>query len=659
MGATGARVRWALVAALLVSLVAAASARASDPRAARRALRADVARVPTSVTGDSVVTDADADPPSGSSSIDPALVRRVAGDMGCVIVTWANDHYRDFARSWVGNLRALGLDNFMVGAMDADLYAFLTEEGVPTWLMGSRDIAAGTVERDFGWGTKTFHQMGRDKIRLIRDLTRVDGVDVLISDIDTAWLRDPVPFFRRYPTADMLVSTDQLKSETEVMPEQTKYLRNYLSNLEIASSFDDEGLELHICHAAMNIGVMWFRSTSGARLLTEEWVRLIEADDDLWDQNAFNDLVRLGGSCSAKPPSDGSGLFRGFEGKVVVGTLPASQFANGHAFHAQRMHSAKKKDPFAVHNTFQYGGTPGKRHRMREANVWRGEDVDSRFLLRSDGSDGTDDRVGFLSYDPRLPADVDLSVFRARSWPDAKDDTFPTIASKHDPIVDAHAKLVEFQLAQLRTAVAVASSLGRVVIAPPILCGLDRVWFPHFGRFPGSQFALPFICPLDHVLAVERSQKMDLLREHSFLSHPELPDTIRRSVATVDVSLVETEAFPKFPNDTRVCLSGPGTGKDADDHSEKCGWLGVSTDPSIAKRRVVLANVTDLTPTGFAAATAGVRSSKVLHLSSITPFMKGRVGHEGWEAAYAENADVVDPDVWCCAKDGHREFAVP
>jgi hypothetical protein len=160
-------------------------------------------------------------------------------------------------------------------------------------------------------------------------------------------------------------------------------------------------------------------------------------------------------------------------------------------------------------------------------------------------------------------------------------------------------------------------------------------------------------------MAVERSQKMDLLREHSFLSHPELPDTIRRSVATVDVSLLETEAFPKFPNDTRVCASGPGTGKDADSSSEKCGWLGVSTDPSIAKRRVVLANVTDLTPSLFAAATAGVRSSKVLHLSSITPFMKGRVGHEGWEAAYAENADVVDPDVWCCAKDGHREFAVP
>ena len=62
--------------------------------------------------------------------------------------------------------------------------------------MGSRDIAKADFGRDFGWGTKTFHKMGRDKIRLIRDLTTIDGVDVLISDIDTAWLRDPTPFPR-------------------------------------------------------------------------------------------------------------------------------------------------------------------------------------------------------------------------------------------------------------------------------------------------------------------------------------------------------------------------------------------------------------------------------------------------------------------------------
>ena len=56
--------------ALLVALVAAASAHASGPRAARRVLRADV---PTSVTGSSVVTDADA----ASSSIDAAEPPRI------------------------------------------------------------------------------------------------------------------------------------------------------------------------------------------------------------------------------------------------------------------------------------------------------------------------------------------------------------------------------------------------------------------------------------------------------------------------------------------------------------------------------------------------------------------------------------------------------
>ena len=106
-----------------------------------------------------------------------------------------------------------------------------------------------------------------------------------------------------------------------------------------------------------------------------------------------------------------------------------------------------------------------------------------------------------------------------------------------------------------------------------------------------------------------------------------------------------------------------GTGKDATrwraTARETCGWLGIAADASIAKRRVAIANVTDLTPTGFAAAAAGVRSSAVLHLSAVTPFLKGQAGHAGWEEAYAENADVVDPDAWCCAKDGHREFAVP
>ena len=62
------------------------------------------------------------------------------------------------------------------------MYESLKEEfsgGVHTWLMGSQGISEEAVKNDFGWGTKNFHQMGRDKIRLIRDFTR-SGVNVLV-----------------------------------------------------------------------------------------------------------------------------------------------------------------------------------------------------------------------------------------------------------------------------------------------------------------------------------------------------------------------------------------------------------------------------------------------------------------------------------------------
>jgi hypothetical protein len=35
---------------------------------------------------------------------------------------------------------------------------------------------------------------------------------VVISDVDVMWLRDPVPFFKRFPDADVLTSTDHLAS---------------------------------------------------------------------------------------------------------------------------------------------------------------------------------------------------------------------------------------------------------------------------------------------------------------------------------------------------------------------------------------------------------------------------------------------------------------
>lgn len=37
------------------------------------------------------------------------------------MVTWANEHYLDFAISWVAGLRRIGITGYMVGAMDDDM----------------------------------------------------------------------------------------------------------------------------------------------------------------------------------------------------------------------------------------------------------------------------------------------------------------------------------------------------------------------------------------------------------------------------------------------------------------------------------------------------------------------------------------------------------
>lgn len=92
----------------------------------------------------------------------------------------------------------------MVGAMDNELLKILVDDNIPTFAMQSN-----MTTHDFGWGTKNFHLMGRKKIALIRDFTLM-GFDILVSDVDTVWMRDPIPYLQKYPEADVLTSSDHL-----------------------------------------------------------------------------------------------------------------------------------------------------------------------------------------------------------------------------------------------------------------------------------------------------------------------------------------------------------------------------------------------------------------------------------------------------------------
>ena len=515
-------------------------------------------------------------------ALDRELVELVARD-NVVLVTWANFHYLDFAENWVAHVKKCGITNYLVGAMDQEMLEALHARGIHTFSMSS-----GTPTSDFGWGTPTFFKMGQEKIQLVQTFLGF-GFETFVTDIDTAIMRDPFPLFARYPWADILVSSDGL--------------------VETDKDSNGETLEVpRLAGAAYNIGIMFFRPK--ALELVKEWVEVIMADIHYWDQQAFNDLARRGATWE----DEGHRLFKAYDGKLIMGILPTSTFANGNTFYVQHMFERLTgADPYIVHNTFQYSGTPGKRHRFREFMIWE-----------ADSEEYYDPPGGLLTYSAEIPKELlQHASGTAPTGADAFD--APTLTLNDTA---GHFSLVNWQLTRLRNAAAVATALGRVLVMPELHCGMDRWWAPHNGVIPGSGLVTPFVCPLDQVLDLEIMAKMDTekmwdeygpplrYREYSFMRNPHVPSTVKDSVAFV-----------------RVCDASM-TGGCSDDSSET-----LTSETTVPK---------GLKSDELKEALTSVESAKVLHFSDMEGFFGG-FSEEKDEAKFVRRV-VMMPSIWCCVQ---------
>ncbi|MEW5307750.1 MAG: hypothetical protein WDW36_010126 [Sanguina aurantia] len=440
-------------------------------------------------------------------------------ERGVIMVTWANHHYLDFARSWVAQVKKSGINGYLVGAMDDDMLRDLVTHNVHTWRMNT-----GMTKGDLGWGSKNFHEMGRFKIKLIKQFLDLDAtLTVVISDIDTAWVQNPMPYFDRYPTADILTSTDELRPTV----------------------MDDSLEKFPQAGSSFNIGIMLFRNTSKA--FVEDWIKALD-DPQMWDQNAFNNLARKGHLHSEAPLN----LWRGYDQKLTFGVLPCALFASGHVFFVQHKAEELGLQPYVAHATFQYSGTPGKRHRFREALLW--EDPPEYF----------DHHKGFITYTNTIPEALLLKAAEPLSGEVTRD------------MLDSHFALVNHQLLSVRAAMAVATLTGRVLIMPAIACQLDKYWGPlSGGNIPGSQFKKPFICPMDHVFDLEggwnpKRHEPDFgphieWRESSFLRNPRLSAAVSGSRVLV---------VPCRAGDAGC---GPGTGPAASKDGKTLLQLGLNS----------------------------------------------------------------------------------
>ncbi|MBA0656891.1 hypothetical protein Goklo_009216 [Gossypium klotzschianum] len=464
------------------------------------------------------------------------LVAQRAKD-NVIIVTFGNFAFMDFILTWVKHLTDLGVSNLLVGAMDTKLLKALYWKGIPVFDMGSH-----ISTDDVGWGSPIFHKMGRQKVLLINAILPF-GFELLMCDTDMVWLKNPLPYLARYPDADILTSSDQV----------------------VPTVVDDRLADWKQVGAAYNIGIFHWRPTPPAKKLAKEWIDMLLADDRIWDQNGFNELVRRQ---TGPAFDDESGIFYSYDGNLKLGILPESLFCSGHTYFVQALHQQFRLQPYALHTTFQYAGTEGKRHRLREAMVF------------FDPPEYYDAPGGFLSFRPSISKSLLLD-------------------GEHN--LESHFSLINYQMRQIRSALAIASVLNRtlyefchellvpssnksnqgktiynleihfskepmrcvVQVMPPLWCRLDRLWFPHPGALLGSLTRQPFLCPLDHVFEVNVMLR-DLpaeefgpainIREYSFLNNPFLPQRVRESWLDVQLCQEGTEDCHASSNTSRPGL---------------------------------------------------------------------------------------------------------
>ncbi|KAL2652130.1 hypothetical protein R1flu_020258 [Riccia fluitans] len=490
-----------------------------------------------------------------------------------IVVTFANHAFMGFVLSWVKSLTDKGVTNILVGAMDTELLEDLYWRGVPVFDMGSN-----MKTFDVGWGTLAFHKMGREKVILVNAFLSL-GYELLMCDTDMVWIKDPLPYLERYPAADVLTSSDAV----------------------VNTRTDDELEDWPRSPSAYNIGIVHWRPTEEAKRMAAEWKALLLSDDLIWDQNGFNDLLkkRLGPTVEADPR-----LFYAYNGELKLGILPVSIFCSGHTFFIQRLYEQLKLEPYAVHTTFQYGGTEGKRHRLREAKLFWDE------------PGYYDEPGGYLSYKPSLPESL-------------------MTGGEHS--VKTHFALVNHQLIQVRNALAVAAALNRTLVMPELWCRFDRMWFGHPGVLEGTLTPQPFLCPMDHIFEVNMMLK-DLnyeefgeairFREYSFLDNPHLPSKVKESNLTVE-----------------LCENGtPG-----------CG--GEKNNVSIPGSIRLPGNATD---TELKEAFAPYKDAKLIELSSILGVFSG-FSDKTTEERFRRRVKTYT-GIWCCVQDkdpGHICKEIP
>jgi hypothetical protein len=536
---------------------------------------------------------------------------------GAAWMTFGTAEVRDAADNWLATSRASGIDarTVLVVAFDDDFLEWCraARTARTDWAFTCADGRAGlTTRRDalrlgidsFRENTDAFNALMRAKVKCIEAVLRA-GYDLAVSDVDVAWVRNPLEYYASGQLADVDVA---VSSDSTHHFDGAAYARMERADpgsglTRYTELLDAQGERKFPLLVDMNVGIMFWRSTPNGVRLAADWTRAMHLGTNMIDQMYFNlisrtrdvGLVRafckervvvtnatrdactdtdvrappLGDAWPRTPPSYGSPELDAVD---IEGACPVDACERG-------VSDADLDGEFAdayvkgERPLYSYGGLSGSvrfavlptrlfangvtyfsfGHRL-SPNVFAVHNtyVYSGFAgkmwrFRESGLVAGEKKTRYLTPDGE---DVKVLVARFDIPRVVEDQALSARLTPRSEVPHGHIAALTWQMNRVRDALAVARVTNRTLIIPQFLCGCQR-HFHYMRNCTLGDTPLPFACPLDHVMVpVKFAEHGIRAREASYFQN-------RLKAGLPPFGLAPRVASCARDVDARACASRP------------------------------------------------------------------------------------------------------
>ncbi|KAL2510267.1 Nucleotide-diphospho-sugar transferase family protein [Forsythia ovata] len=135
-----------------------------------------------------------------------SLLSMRANQNKTIVLAVAGNSYKDMLMSWVCRLRHLQLENFLVCALDHEIYGFAVLQGLPVFKYANPPTNISFDNCHFG--TECFQKVTKVKSRVVLQILKL-GYNVLLSDVDVYWFKNPLPFLSSFGPAVLVAQSDE------------------------------------------------------------------------------------------------------------------------------------------------------------------------------------------------------------------------------------------------------------------------------------------------------------------------------------------------------------------------------------------------------------------------------------------------------------------